>query len=58
MKSVLVCVANGSEDIETVCPIDILRRAGANVTVAKVLKPDETPTEIATLTNKVKIVNQ
>lgn len=56
MKSVLVCAANGSEDIETVCPIDILRRAGATVTIAKVLKPDEKPSEIATLSNKIKIV--
>lgn len=36
-----MCVSNGSEDIETVTPIDILRRAGADVTVAKVRGPSE-----------------
>jgi protein deglycase len=35
-KSVLVPVANGSEEIETVGIVDTLRRAGASVTVASV----------------------
>jgi len=32
----LVPVANGSEDIETVTIVDVLRRAGVEVTVASV----------------------
>lgn len=35
-KRVLVAIANGSEEIETMAPIDILRRAGAEVTVASI----------------------
>lgn len=33
-KRVLVPIATGSEEIETACIVDILRRAGADVTVA------------------------
>lgn len=36
MKTVLVPVADGVEDLETVTIIDVLRRAGAQVTVASV----------------------
>lgn len=35
-KRVLIPVADGSEEIEAVCMIDVLRRAGAEVTVASV----------------------
>lgn len=38
---VLVPIATGSEEIESVCIIDVLRRAGADVTVASVM-PDKT----------------
>eukprot|EP01122_Echinamoeba_exundans_P005916 TRINITY_DN1609_c0_g1_i5.p1 TRINITY_DN1609_c0_g1~~TRINITY_DN1609_c0_g1_i5.p1 ORF type:complete len:210 (+),score=44.54 TRINITY_DN1609_c0_g1_i5:30-632(+) len=33
-KKVLVAAADGSEEIETVCIVDVLRRAGADVTLA------------------------
>ena len=35
-KKVLIPIANGTEEIEAVCIIDVLRRAGAAVTVASV----------------------
>jgi 4-methyl-5(b-hydroxyethyl)-thiazole monophosphate biosynthesis len=41
-KKVLVPIADGSEEIEAVCIIDTLRRAGAEVTVASVDGPQVT----------------
>ena len=35
-RSVLVPVADGSEELEAVCVVDVLRRAGASVTLASV----------------------
>lgn len=40
--NILVAVAHGSEEIETVGVIDTLVRAEANVTVGKVLSQEET----------------
>jgi 4-methyl-5(b-hydroxyethyl)-thiazole monophosphate biosynthesis len=37
-KKVLVPIADGTEEIEAVCIVDVLRRAGAQVTVASVEK--------------------
>jgi len=41
-KKVLVPIADGMEEIEAVCIIDTLRRAGADVTVASVGQPEVT----------------
>jgi 4-methyl-5(b-hydroxyethyl)-thiazole monophosphate biosynthesis len=41
-KRVLVPIANGTEEIEAVCIVDVLRRAGALVTLASVNGPQIT----------------
>lgn len=54
---VLVAVANGSEDIETITIIDTLRRAGLDVTVGKVIGQSESGNPLeATLMMKTKII--
>eukprot|EP00826_Nyctotherus_ovalis_P049350 TRINITY_DN5957_c0_g2_i1.p1 TRINITY_DN5957_c0_g2~~TRINITY_DN5957_c0_g2_i1.p1 ORF type:complete len:206 (-),score=67.86 TRINITY_DN5957_c0_g2_i1:68-685(-) len=41
MSEVLIVIANGSEEIESCCAFDILKRAGAKVTLAKVPSSSE-----------------
>ena len=52
-KKVLVPIADGIEEIEAVCIIDVLRRAGAEVTVASVDKLQITASRIYTSTLKL-----
>eukprot|EP01080_Neovahlkampfia_damariscottae_P005082 gene5082-8682_t len=55
-KSVLVLIANGCEELEIVSIIDTLRRAGANVTIAKI-KSDENDSKLEiTASRGVKII--
>jgi len=49
-KNVLITIADGIEEIEAVCLIDTLRRAGAQVTVASVGKLDITASRGVKLT--------
>ena len=37
-KNILVPIADGSEELEAICIVDVLRRAGANVTLAALSK--------------------
>jgi 4-methyl-5(b-hydroxyethyl)-thiazole monophosphate biosynthesis len=41
LKTVLVPVSNGCEEIETVSIVDVLRRAGATVTLASIEQNNE-----------------
>ena len=50
MKTVLVILTDGFEEIETVAPIDLLRRAGAQVTLASC-------TDSLEVTGKCAVVN-
>ena len=42
----MVCISNGSEDIETITIIDTLRRGDVDVTIAKVFQENETISEM------------
>jgi protein deglycase len=57
MKKVLVCIANGSEELEAISIIDTLRRAEANVTVAKITSNEENDEKLEIIASRgVKIV--
>ncbi len=56
-KKVLVPIADGSEEIEAVCIIDTLRRAGAEVTVASVDKLQVTASRGVKLVADVRIAD-
>ena len=42
LKNILVPVADGSEELETICIVDVLRRAGSNTTLASLGKLEVT----------------
>jgi len=52
LKKVLVPVADGSEEIESVTIIDVLVRAGATVTVASVMPSSASPSSSSSPVNK------
>jgi 4-methyl-5(b-hydroxyethyl)-thiazole monophosphate biosynthesis len=56
-RTVLVPIADGSEDIEAVATIDVLRRAGAEVTVASVAGPQVTASRGTKITADVLIAD-
>lgn len=52
-QTVVIAVADGSEDVETFVPVDVLRRAGVEVTVASVYAKNAGYVELA---NKSKVI--
>ena len=56
MKKILVPIANGVEEIESVSIIDILRRAGAEVTVASVTNICKLPHPVAFVLLQINIL--
>ncbi len=54
-KSVLVLLADGFEEIEAIAPIDILRRAGVDVTVAGLGKTEATGAHGITLKTDIRL---
>lgn len=51
-KNVLVPVADGSEELETVAIVDVLRRAGANVTLAAIKGLTDRPAAVLNRSGK------
>ena len=56
-KTVLFAIADGSEEIEALTGIDILRRAEADLKVVKIPKGEDSGSPQVTLSRDVKLVN-